>query len=61
MSFMDKLKKKAEELDLETKARQLQESATQAAKQARVKPPHARSSWARPNASRAGTTVSRPS
>jgi hypothetical protein len=37
MSFMDKLKKKAEELDLETKARQLQESATQAAKQARVK------------------------
>src|SRR6476660_3570708 len=37
MSFMDKLKKKAEELDLETKARQLQEAATQAAKQAREK------------------------
>ena len=37
MSFMDNLKKKAEELDLETKARQLQETATQAAKQAREK------------------------
>ena len=37
MSFMDKLKKKAEELDLETKAKQLQEAATQAAKQAREK------------------------
>ena len=31
------------------------------AKQAPVKPPHARRSWARPNASRAGTTISRPS
>src|SRR6476661_8596930 len=37
MSFMDKLKKKAEELDLETKAKQLQETAAQAAKQAREK------------------------
>lgn len=37
MSFMDKLKKKAEELDLETKAKHLQEAATQAAKQAREK------------------------
>jgi hypothetical protein len=37
MSFMDKLKKKAEELDLETKARHLQDAATQAAKQAREK------------------------
>ena len=38
MSFMDKLKKKAEELDLETRARQLQEAATAAAaKQAREK------------------------
>src|SRR6476659_1235204 len=37
MSFLDNLKKKAKELDLETKARQLQESATQAAKQARGK------------------------
>ena len=37
MSFMDKLKKKAEELDLEAKARQLQETATQAAKHAREK------------------------
>src|SRR3954454_4937808 len=37
MSFMDKLKKKAEELDLETKAKQLQDAATQAAKQAREK------------------------
>ncbi|WP_222594121.1 antitoxin [Terrabacter aerolatus] len=34
---MDKLKKKAEELDLDAKARQLQEAATQAAKQAREK------------------------
>src|SRR4051812_19028658 len=37
MSFLDRLKKKAEELDLETKARQLQEAATQAAKQGREK------------------------
>ena len=37
MSFMDKLKKKAEELDLETRAKQLQDAATQAAKQAREK------------------------
>lgn len=37
MSFLDKLKKKAEELDLETKAKQLQEAATQAAAQAREK------------------------
>ena len=37
MSFMDKLKKKAEELDLETKARHLQEAAAHAAKQAREK------------------------
>jgi hypothetical protein len=37
MSFLDNLKKKAEELDLETKAKQLQEAATQAAKQAREK------------------------
>ena len=37
MSLMDKLKKKAEELDLETKAKQLQDAATQAAKQAREK------------------------
>jgi hypothetical protein len=37
MSFMDKLKKKAEELDLESKARQLQDTATQAARQAREK------------------------
>lgn len=37
MSFMDKLKKKAEELDLETKARHLQEAATDAAKHAREK------------------------
>jgi len=37
MSFLDKLKKKAEELDLETKAKQLQDAATQAAKQAREK------------------------
>ena len=37
MSFLDNLKKKAEELDLETKAKQLQETATQAAKQAREK------------------------
>ncbi|WP_323095476.1 Rv0909 family putative TA system antitoxin [Intrasporangium sp. YIM S08009] len=37
MSFLDKLKQKAEELDLETKARQLQEAATQAAKQAQQK------------------------
>jgi hypothetical protein len=37
MSFMDKLKKKAEELDLETKAKHLQDAATQAAKQAREK------------------------
>lgn len=37
MSFLDKLKKKAEDLDLETKAKQLQEAATQAAAQAREK------------------------
>src|SRR3954451_8540450 len=37
MSFMDKLRKKAEELGLETKAKELQEAATQAAKQAREK------------------------
>ena len=37
MSFMDKLKKKAEELDLETKAKHLQEQAAAAAKQAREK------------------------
>ena len=37
MSFLDKLKKKAEELDLETKAKHLQEQAAAAAKQARVK------------------------
>ncbi|WP_076264148.1 antitoxin [Intrasporangium flavum] len=37
MSFLDKLKQKADELDLETKARQLQEAATQAAKQAQQK------------------------
>ncbi|HSU74876.1 MAG TPA: antitoxin [Terrabacter sp.] len=37
MSFLDKLRKKAEELDLETKARQLQEAATHAAQQAREK------------------------
>jgi len=37
MSFMDKLKKKAEELDLETRARHLQEQAAAAAKQAREK------------------------
>jgi hypothetical protein len=37
MSFLDKLKKKAEDLDLETKARQLQESAAAAAKTAREK------------------------
>ena len=37
MSFLDRLRKKAEELDLETKARQLQEAATQAAQQAREK------------------------
>src|SRR3954468_15424995 len=37
MSFLDRLKKKAEQLDLETKARQLQEAATQAAKQGREK------------------------
>ncbi|MEW1952151.1 Rv0909 family putative TA system antitoxin [Terrabacter sp. NPDC080008] len=37
MSFLDRLKKKAEELDLETKARQLQEAAAQAAQQAREK------------------------
>src|SRR6476469_6028006 len=37
MSFMDELKKKAEELDLETKDKQLQDAATQAAKQAREK------------------------
>ena len=40
MSFLDNLKKKAEELDLETKAKQLQETATQAAKQAREKAGH---------------------
>ena len=37
MSFLDDLVKKANELDLETKARRLQEAATQAARQARVK------------------------
>lgn len=37
MSFLDRLRKKAEELDLETKAKQLQEAATQAAQQAREK------------------------
>src|SRR4051812_5956450 len=37
MSFMDKLRKKAEELGLETKAKELQEAAAQAAKQAREK------------------------
>ena len=37
MSFLDKLKQKADELDLETKAKQLQEAATQAAKQAQQK------------------------
>jgi hypothetical protein len=37
MSFMDKLRKKAEELDLETKAKHLQEQAAAAAKQAREK------------------------
>ncbi|MFC7596177.1 antitoxin [Terrabacter sp. GCM10028922] len=37
MSFMDKLKKKAEELDLEAKAKHLQETAAHAAKQAREK------------------------
>ena len=37
MSFLDNLKKKAKELDLETKAKQLQEAATQAAHQARDK------------------------
>ena len=37
MSFLDKMKKKAEELDLETKAKHLQEAATQAAHQARDK------------------------
>ncbi|MFM6847890.1 MAG: antitoxin [Terrabacter sp.] len=37
MSFLDKLKKKAEELDLETKAKHLQERAAEAAKQAREK------------------------
>lgn len=37
MSFMDKLKKKAEELDLESKAKHLQEAAAHAAKQAREK------------------------
>ena len=37
MSFMDKLKKKAEELDLEAKAKHLQEQAAAAAKQAREK------------------------
>lgn len=37
MSFLDNLKKKAEELDLETRAKQLQDTATQAAKQAREK------------------------
>ncbi|GAB3873814.1 antitoxin [Terrabacter terrigena] len=37
MSFLDKMKKKAEELDLETKARHLQEQAAAAARQAREK------------------------
>lgn len=37
MSFMDKMKQKAEELDLEAKAKKLQEAATQAAHQARGK------------------------
>lgn len=37
MSFLDKLRKKAEELELEARAKQVQEAATQAAKQAREK------------------------
>ncbi len=37
MSFMDKMKQKAEEFDLENKAKKLQEAATQAAHQAREK------------------------
>lgn len=37
MSFMDKMKQKAEEYDLENKAKKLQEAATQAAHQARGK------------------------
>ena len=37
MSFLDKLKKKAEELELDEKAKELQEAATTAAKQAREK------------------------
>jgi hypothetical protein len=37
MSFLDKMKKKAEELELDKKAKDLQAAATTAAKQARVK------------------------
>ncbi|GAA2159444.1 hypothetical protein FHX52_3711 [Humibacillus xanthopallidus] len=37
MSFLDKMKKKAEELELDKKAKELQEAATTAAKQAREK------------------------
>ena len=37
MSFLDKMKKKAEELELDKKAKDLQEAATAAAKQAREK------------------------
>jgi hypothetical protein len=37
MSFLDKMKKKAEELELDKKAKGLQETATVAAKQAREK------------------------
>jgi hypothetical protein len=37
MSFLDKMKKKAEELELDKKAKDLQEAATLAAKQAREK------------------------
>jgi len=37
MSFLDKMKKKAEELELDKKAKGLQATATAAAKQARVK------------------------
>ena len=37
MSFLDKMKKKAEELELDKKAKDLQEAATTAAKQAREK------------------------
>ena len=37
MSFLDKMKKKAEELELDKRARELQEAATTAARQAREK------------------------